>query len=887
MNKYNCDKIKDASTKKTNDIFIRYKTPILDGAIKIINKFKKDKEDGVHYKALCEELPKYVKSQRRCVRQEMEKQRHKFVNKEWNKILDALITTFNSQNIKRLCYLDDDKNIDHKKHILDLHELFRNFCIEKKERLRNTSEVDFEKCNEYMSWIVEKKREIQARDPNYDYIRQYEEYFYIHTNCNYPWLLRDIPDITCRVTTTTRAKEKQGKEKSSVDASQIAPAVNPSSSTGPEKNIPLEPSNPSKGDVVLTSGKSRESDHEKTPEKSTSSDHSQSVNNGAQANNPIMMLSGTPVADASLVSQPNEDDEYKKFKSLFYSREDNIDSHNVPHDVHDAFKKKLTTFRNKFLSLMQGEPIPRITTKAYKYIPPELLHSKIFLQSLRSQGFQPHLSKEQLVPRLPSSQSYPPIILDSQPFPKAIKSIISYVPTPKQMKTQLPFFRLLPPITTNPPDNNNIIKMEIEPAAPDPSYFRSPSMIYTLVFLTLFTIITLFYLLSKYTSSGLYFGKRKKKKKRIKRQLQLKKLQGEVPHFSTIDNYSINATQHENKIHSDKDIYSQIKVQKCAINKNINLRGGKKNVHKTIIDIHMELLNECKNDEWELNKNDFLEICLEEFIREKNKINANLENTALLTKNISIRNPTEVTTLLWDKWAETYTSIWGNFKRGNAFKLLQYQWKEEEKAYLEKIQAENNILNEKNKIPLVEVKKDTWRKWIKKQATLIEQYTKEQWFKSVVEQIEDVSDEYKKGEIKDDIFTLNIDKLDNMKNNDELYKDDNHLFLIKVMIQIFMMVIEECIKEESPEKTELLLDNTISKMNTEKNPNIKTEHVENIYEQNKNHLEYKSLRSKDDIDINSTNDKNIAYKSVEMTDKNFLNVNDKTTEDHFAYIRAK
>ncbi|SBT55951.1 STP1 protein [Plasmodium ovale wallikeri] len=477
--------------------------------------------------------------------------------------------------------------------------------------------------------------------------------------------------------------------------------------------------------------------------------------------------------------------------------------------------------------------------QAYKYIPPKLLHSKIFLQSLRSQGFQSHLSKPQLVPRLPSSQSYPPTILGSQPFPKTIQPIISYVPTPKPVKTRLPFFPLLPPITTNPPDNNNIINVDIQPAEPDPSYFRpppyikSPSMIYTLVFLTLFTIITLFYFLSKYTSFGLYFGKKEKKKKRIKRQLQLKKLPEVVPHSNTIDNYSINDTQHENKIHIDKDIYSQIKVQKCTINKNISLRGGKKNGHKTIIDIHMELLNECKNDIWELNKNYFLEICLDEFIGDKNKIYANLENTALLRKNISIRNPTAITTLLWDKWEETYIPIWENFKRGNAFKLLQCQWKEEEKAYLEKIQAENNILNEKNKIPLVEVKKDIWRKWIKKQATLIQQYKKEQWFKSLVQQIEDVSDEYKKEEIKDDIFVLNIKELKNKENNEELYKLDKHIFLIKAFTQIFMMVLEECIKEESPEKTELVLDNLICKLNKEKN--TKTE-SENIYEENINHV---------------------------------------------------
>ncbi|SBS93443.1 STP1 protein, partial [Plasmodium ovale curtisi] len=721
---HTCNEIKKATKKATHNVYIRYKTPILQGAINIINEFSKDKNDGIHYKNLCEELNKYVKAQRKCVREEITNMGKNFVTKEWNIIRSALEVTFKSQKVNRLCYLDNDKEINHKKYILDLHELFRNFCIQKKARSQSTSDMDFQKCSEYISWIDEKKKEIKGHDPDYKYIGEYQTYFHIHRNCNYPWLLQNAPDIICRRRTKTKAGEKDDKGKPLGNTSQTSSPILPDSSADPKKNIPLEPSNPSKGDVVPTSDKSREGDNEKTPAKSTSSDHSQSVNNGAQSNNPIMTLYGTPVADPPRVSQPNEDDEYKKFESLLYSDKNIVLGQKVPHDVHDEFKKKFTAFRNKYLSLIQGKPIPRIITKAYKYIPPKLLPSKIFLKSLRSQGFQSNLSKQQLIPRIPSAQSYPPTILYSQQVPKTIQPIMSYVPTPKPMETQLPSFRLLHPITTNPSDNNNIIQVEREPAAPDPSYFRSPSMIYTLVFLTLFTIITLFYLLSKYTSFGLYFGKRKKKKKRIKGQLQLKKLQGEVPHFSTIDNYSINATQHENKIHSNKDIYSQIKVQKCAINKNINLRGGKKNVHKTIIDIHMELLNECKNDEWELNKNDFLEICLEEFIREKNKINANLENTALLTKNISIRNPTEVTTLLQDKWAETYTSIWGNFKRGNAFKLLQYQWKEEEKAYLEKIQAENNILNEKNKIPLVEVKKDTWRKWIKKQATLIEQYTK-------------------------------------------------------------------------------------------------------------------------------------------------------------------
>ncbi|SBT58237.1 STP1 protein [Plasmodium ovale wallikeri] len=910
--KNNCDDINKVSTRVTNLALLPYKTPILHGIIEIINEFKKNNDDGIDYKKLCEQTSRYVNAQKKCVKDVTTSKGRKFVTNEWKSIIRGVAQTYEKQDVQRLCYYEDDKEVKKKKEVLNIHDIFRKFCIEKKNRLRNSSDMDFEECSNYMSWLDEKKREIQGRDPNYKYIEEYQKYFYIHTNCNYPWLVKGTPDFICRMKTTTRAKEKHGKEKSSVDASQIAPAVNPSTSAVPKKNIHLESSNHSKGDVVPTNGKSTESDHEKTPAKSTSSDHSQGVNNDAESNNPIMMLSGTPVDDPPHVSQSNEDYEYMKFKSLLYSVKNNVLVQNVPHDVHDAFKKKLTTFSNKVLSDMQRESITNITTKAYKYIPPKFSLSKKFLQSLRSQGFQSNISKQKLIPRIPSEQIYPPTFLYSQQVPKTIQPIISYAPTTKSMKKPLPPFRLLLPITTNPPDNNSIIKVEIEPAEPDPSYFkpppyiRSPFMIYTLVFLTLFTIITLFYLLSKYTSFGLYFGKKKKKKKRIKHQLQLKKLPEEVPHSNTIDNYSINDTQRENKIHSDKDIYNQINIQKCTINKNIILRGEKKNGHKTIIDIHMELLNECKNDAWELNKNDFLEICLEEFIGEKNKIYANLEKTALLRKNISIRNPTEVKTLLWDKWEETYIPIWENFKRGNAFKLLQYQWKEEEKAYLEKIQAENNTLNEKNKIPLVEVKKDIWRKWIKKQATLIQQYKKEQWFKSLVEQIEDVSDEYKKEEIKGEIFVLNTKELKNRENNEELYKLDKHIFLIKAFTQIFMMVLEECIKEESPEKTELMLYNIIGKINKEKRQNVKSHKVENTYEKSKDHLVFNEMLEKDThkykdsfkklmegwtnkpgIDINSAYDKNKSHKSVEMTDKNFLNPNDDTFENHINYMRKE
>ncbi|SBT84924.1 STP1 protein, partial [Plasmodium ovale] len=409
-----------------------------------------------------------------------------------------------------------------------------------------------------------------------------------------------------------------------------------------------------------------------------------------------------------------------------------------------------------------------------------------------------------------------------------------------------------------------------------------------------------------YTSFGLLFNK-KKKKKRLKRQLEIKKIPEETPIFDKVTNYSVNDMPYENKTHDDNNIYSKIKIQKGVINKNISLPKKKTNKRKALIDIHMELLNEYKNDEWELNKNDFLQICLEEFIREQNKIYSNSEKTNLVMKNRSIQNTKEDKLFLLDKWTERYKPIWEKFKSENTFKVLQYEWKKEEKEYLENIeQFENNILNENTKISYKEIKKGIWRKWIKKKAKIIEQFTQEKWFKSLVKQIEDVSDEYKMEEIKDDIFVLNIEKLDNINNNQESYKHDNKPFLIKVLTQIFMMVIEECIKEESPEKTELVLDNMITKINKEKCQNIKSLHVENTYEKSKDHLEYNEMLDKDthkykdsfkelmegwtnkpDIDINTTDDKNKSDKSVEMTYKNFLNPNDDTSENTINYIQKE
>ncbi|SBS90000.1 STP1 protein, partial [Plasmodium ovale curtisi] len=731
------------------------------------------------------------------------------------------------------CYLEKDKEETTKKYVLNIHEVFRNLCIEKKPK-ETKSSLSFEECMDYLQWIKMKKDMILGMDPGYAYISDYTQFFDIRKKCNYPWLIDNKPDMICVMNTKTKPKEQDDQAKTSKDTSQSTSDVAQAIPAGDTKVNPALEKPSSQGDVNIDRPKPSNFNPKVSDKSAPTPDANVSNNVNTEAQFPDMNITGIDISKSGHDS--NIKGKYINFSDLPAS----FSGHKIPYTVRFPIHEKPSIFVDGYPVHVQHTQISRNPSNSYNVIRSSIPNQKQFQEPIAQ------YAKYSLIPE----HRDPPI---------------SH------------FYDALPPFPIITSGNKKIDRIILEPAIPDASYFRSPSMIYTLVFLTIFTIISTFYLFSKYTPFGLLFSK-KKKKKRLKRQLEIKKIPEESPSFDKITNYSVNDMPYENKTHNDNNMYSKIKIQKGVINKNISLPKKKKNKRKALIDIHMELQNEYKNDEWELNKNDFLQICLEKFIREQNKIYSNLKNANLVMKNISIQNTKEDKMLLLDKWTERYKPIWEKFKSENAFKVLQYEWKKEEKECLENIeQFENNILNENTKISYIEIKKEIWRKWITKQAKFIEQFTQEKWFKSLVKQIEDVSDEYKMEEIKDDIFVLKIEKLDNINNNQESYKHDNNPILIKVLTQIFMMVIEECIKEESPEKTELVLDNIISKINKEKLQNIKSHHVENTYEKSKDHLEYNEMlekvthkykdsfnelmegwKNKPDIDIDSKDAKNKA-----------------------------
>ncbi|KMZ95707.1 hypothetical protein PVMG_06109, partial [Plasmodium vivax Mauritania I] len=111
-----------------------------------------------------------------------------------------------------------------------------------------------------------------------------------------------------------------------------------------------------------------------------------------------------------------------------------------------------------------------------------------------------------------------------------------------------------------------------------------------------------------YTSFGLLFGNKKKER-------QHKKLQ-EIRLKPTHLEKTSNIIEHDNLEDTKHGMYDKYIMYRRG--KHIYTPKKKRNLKKTIIDIHLEVLDECQKDQWELNKRDFQEIILDEFMKDAN-----------------------------------------------------------------------------------------------------------------------------------------------------------------------------------------------------------------------------------------------------------------------------
>ncbi|SBT85983.1 STP1 protein [Plasmodium malariae] len=282
--------------------------------------------------------------------------------------------------------------------------------------------------------------------------------------------------------------------------------------------------------------------------------------------------------------------------------------------------------------------------------------------------------------------------------------------------------------------------------------------------LTSFLVIIVFSFFIKYVLIGMF-----KKKKKIKRR-EVKFLRILVPSYYNRSKF-LRHNHLEHPINEDEEIIKKIKIQEHNMNKNENVLYGKKDRSITIIEVHMEILEECKNKEWEYNKGEFLAICQEVLTKKENR---------------------------------TYTNL------------------KDDEVVMDNIKSTNEIEKQKKR------KKDIWRRWVSRKGTIVEKYLEEDLFEKLREEIYNMIDTYENEGRKDDILFMNKEELENKENYEVLYKYFKTKLLEKLCILVFMMVLEECKNEEYIENMESHFDNSINECITGKNLDIKPEIEENL-----------------------------------------------------------
>ncbi|SBT55427.1 STP1 protein [Plasmodium ovale wallikeri] len=315
-----------------------------------------------------------------------------------------------------------------------------------------------------------------------------------------------------------------------------------------------------------------------------------------------------------------------------------------------------------------------------------------------------------------------------------------------------------------------------------------------------------------YTTFGFLLGRRRKRKKRdLRRKFVIsEKFTYESP------NIALNEWEDPNLVGQtvENDVYTKlIKINRYKQ----EMQKRKKEKKKTLIEVHMEVLEEYKSDEWELHKGDFLEICLRGFINEENETYQNFPNSKLTMNNIKNEKTIEdiqKQEILWNNWIEDHRHILEQWKKEDWFQNLKTEWKNEEQLYKEKNdKLQENILSEQEKYSIVS-QKDMWKQWISKQATLIDMFNKEDWFKSIVYAQYKEKNNYHINEY-NNITVTNENQLKSEKRNHEYSRSKD--IIQKLMVQIHMMVLEECIKEDIIKHKEVCIDNFIEDIHNKNN----------------------------------------------------------------------
>ncbi|KAI4841414.1 STP1 protein [Plasmodium brasilianum] len=328
-----------------------------------------------------------------------------------------------------------------------------------------------------------------------------------------------------------------------------------------------------------------------------------------------------------------------------------------------------------------------------------------------------------------------------------------------------------------------------------------------------------------------------KKKEEVKRK-HMKFLRIIIPSFSNIKSM-LSYDRLEQPIYNEDEIIKKIEIHEHNMRKDINMSKQKKDISKTIIEVHMEVLQEFMNIEWENKKVKFLEICLEDLTEEEYKAYQKLTNDELIIDNFKSTNDMKKKIILCNEWLERHRNIYEKLKRVEWFNNLKNEWKIE-KDYIKEMEELNETnSNEYNKVPFPEREKETWRQWISKKSKVVKQYLEQEWTKGFSQELENISYKYENKGTKEDAPLINVGELENKDDYEELYKYIKNKSLAKLCILVLMMILEECEKENFIGNRESYFDGLINELKTDVNLGIKTEISENITGINGNVLENK------------------------------------------------
>ncbi|CRG84024.1 surface-associated interspersed protein (SURFIN) [Plasmodium relictum] len=243
------------------------------------------------------------------------------------------------------------------------------------------------------------------------------------------------------------------------------------------------------------------------------------------------------------------------------------------------------------------------------------------------------------------------------------------------------------------------------------------------------------------------------------------------------------------------------KVSEMAnIDKKFNYITMKKKLKwKTMLEIQMVVLEECKKEEWESNKKDFFQICIEEWTNKKALYEDILNKEKILNVDevfdqIMLKKQTS----LWKEWSERNMKMLEKWKKEEWFNKLKKEWKNYEKIYPEKIEEKKiEVLKNRIENPMLERQKRIWREWLRRHLGIIEEWNKESWFVEVLNDYEkEENKELQVKEIKNSSEKIEKDEriIDVVK--EQLDETTKKKLICRLWIEIHMAIIEECKKEE-------------------------------------------------------------------------------------------